>query len=116
MLPPALGGSTPGHGDSANDWRQALKLWNYCCRLAKYLLDEGLLDRHDFLTWVIDLLDKRGADDGLLRLVARPNPSLTTKRVYGKNLLGATRTRTQRVPALDVHQKCVGFCRNYAVN
>lgn len=63
----ALGSSTPGH--ESTDWRQALKLWNYCCRLAKYLLDEGLLDRHDFLSWIIELLDKRAPDDGLLRLV-----------------------------------------------
>ncbi|XP_030027679.1 mediator of RNA polymerase II transcription subunit 12 isoform X3 [Manduca sexta] len=61
-----MGSSTPG-GEST-DWRQALKLWNYCCRLAKYLLDEGLLDRHDFLTWIIELLDKRAPDDGLLKL------------------------------------------------
>ncbi|XP_072935735.1 mediator of RNA polymerase II transcription subunit 12 isoform X2 [Epargyreus clarus] len=61
------GSSTPGSGDST-DWRQALKYWNYCCRLARYLLDEGLLDRHDFLTWIIELLDKRAPDDGLLRL------------------------------------------------
>ncbi|CAH0406083.1 unnamed protein product [Chilo suppressalis] len=63
----ALGSSTPNSTDST-DWRQALKLWNYCCRLAKYLLDEGLLDRHDFLTWIIELLDKRAPEDGLLRL------------------------------------------------
>ncbi|KAJ0181317.1 hypothetical protein K1T71_003402 [Dendrolimus kikuchii] len=61
-----LGSSTPG--SESTDWRQALKLWNYCCRLAKYLLDEGLLDRHDFLSWIIELLDKRAPDDGLLRL------------------------------------------------
>ncbi|KAJ2943838.1 hypothetical protein O0L34_g8164 [Tuta absoluta] len=63
-----LGSSTPGGGDSS-DWRQALKLWLYCCRLAKYLLDEGLLDRHDFLTWIVEMLDKRSAEDGLLRLL-----------------------------------------------
>lgn len=61
---PALGSAL---GSESIDWRQALKLWNYCTRLAKYLLDEGLLDRHDFLTWIIELLDKRAPDDGLLR-------------------------------------------------
>ncbi|XP_026323526.1 mediator of RNA polymerase II transcription subunit 12-like isoform X6 [Hyposmocoma kahamanoa] len=61
-----LGSTTPG--SESIDWRQALRLWNYCTRLAKYLLDEGLLDRHDFLTWIIELLDKRAPDDGLLRL------------------------------------------------
>ena len=66
LLCPALGSMTPGGSDST-DWRQALKLWNYCCRLAKFLLEEGLLDRHDFLTWIIELLDKRAPDDGLLR-------------------------------------------------
>ncbi|XP_045454352.1 mediator of RNA polymerase II transcription subunit 12-like [Melitaea cinxia] len=62
-----LGSSTPNPNEST-DWRQALRQWNYCCRLARYLLDEGLLDRHDFLTWIIELLDKRAPDDGLLRL------------------------------------------------
>lgn len=56
-----------GAAAESTDWRQALKLWNYCCRLAKFMLDEGLLDRHDFLTWIIELLDKRAPDDGLLR-------------------------------------------------
>ncbi|XP_068629231.1 mediator of RNA polymerase II transcription subunit 12-like isoform X2 [Battus philenor] len=59
--------SALGSGEST-DWRQALRLWNYCCRLARYMLDEGLLDRHDFLTWIIELLDKRTPEDGLLRL------------------------------------------------
>lgn len=61
-----LGSSTPNANENT-DWRQALRQWNYCCRLARYLLDEGLLDRHDFLTWIIELLDKRAPDDGLLR-------------------------------------------------
>lgn len=49
----------------------AKKQWNYCTQLAKYMYEEGLLDKHEFLNWVLDLLDKMKSqtnDDGILRL------------------------------------------------
>lgn len=54
-----------------DDYKLALKHWTYCTQLCKYMYEEGLLDRHEFLNWVLDLLDKmrtQPADDGLLKL------------------------------------------------
>lgn len=53
------------------DNKAELKHWNYCSQLCKYLYEEGLLDRHEFLNWVLDLLDRirsQPGDDGLLKL------------------------------------------------
>lgn len=49
----------------------ALKQWNYCTQLCKYMFEEGLLDKHEFLTWIIELLDKlrtQPSEDGILKL------------------------------------------------
>lgn len=49
----------------------ALKQWNYCTQLCKYMFEEGLLDKHEFLNWILDLLDKLRAqsnEDGILKL------------------------------------------------
>lgn len=54
-----------------DDYKLALKQWTYCTQLCKYMYEEGLLDRHEFLNWVLDLLDKmrtQPTDDGLLKL------------------------------------------------
>nr|KAG5692294.1 hypothetical protein BaRGS_009504 [Batillaria attramentaria] len=52
------------------DMEQALKQWTYCTRLAKHMYNEGLLDRHDTLTWLVELLDKmKNADDTVLKLL-----------------------------------------------
>lgn len=73
------GGYTPGGSNSISqtigctpdDYKTAQKQWNYCAQLCKYMYEEGLLDRHEFLNWVLDLLDRMRAqpsDDGLLKL------------------------------------------------
>lgn len=75
----AAGSFTPGGCNPANqsvgcnpdDYKTALKQWNYCDQLCKYMYEDGLLDRHEFLNWVLDLLDRMRAqpsDDGLLKL------------------------------------------------
>ncbi|CAH3150356.1 unnamed protein product [Pocillopora meandrina] len=47
---------------------QALKQWNYTVRLSHWLYEESLLDRQEFLQWLLDLLDKsKNADDLLLK-------------------------------------------------
>lgn len=53
------------------DYKTSLKQWNYCVQLAKYLYEEGLLDRQEFLNWILELLDKmrsHPSDDGILKL------------------------------------------------
>lgn len=52
--------------------KQALKQWHYCIQLAKYMFEEGLLDRQELLQWILELLDKmRSApsEDGILKLL-----------------------------------------------
>ncbi|XP_049822887.1 mediator of RNA polymerase II transcription subunit 12 isoform X3 [Aethina tumida] len=53
------------------DHKLALRHWEYCKRLLKYMYEEGLMDRQEVLTWIIELLDKNKAqlnDDGILRI------------------------------------------------
>lgn len=72
---PANASSTPSSnqqvGFTQDDYKTALKQWTYCTQLCKYMYEEGLLDRHEFLNWVLDLLDKmksQPSDDGILKL------------------------------------------------
>ncbi|KAM6443080.1 mediator of RNA polymerase II transcription subunit 12-like protein isoform 1-T1 [Liasis olivaceus] len=49
---------------------QALKQWEYNEKLAFYMFQEGMLERHEYLTWILDVLEKiRPADDELLKLL-----------------------------------------------
>ena len=32
--------------------------WTFGAQLAQHLYDEGLLDKHDYLSWIIELLEK----------------------------------------------------------
>lgn len=50
----------------------ALKQWHYCMQLAKYMFEEGLLDRQELLQWILELLDKirsSPSEDGILKLL-----------------------------------------------
>ncbi|XP_030071522.1 mediator of RNA polymerase II transcription subunit 12-like protein [Microcaecilia unicolor] len=49
---------------------QAMKEWEYNEKLAFYMFQEGMLERHEYLTWILDVLEKlRPADDELLKLL-----------------------------------------------
>ncbi|XP_066254151.1 mediator of RNA polymerase II transcription subunit 12 isoform X3 [Euwallacea similis] len=60
--------------NNETEQKLALRHWNYCCRLLKYMYEEGLIDRQEVLMWIIELLEKHDKaksqpqDDGLLRL------------------------------------------------
>ncbi|XP_071052506.1 mediator of RNA polymerase II transcription subunit 12 isoform X3 [Onthophagus taurus] len=64
--------NTPVSGSSSDtEQRLAVKYWMYCTRLLKYMYDEGLLDRQEVLTWILELLEKlrsQPTDDGILKL------------------------------------------------
>uniref|UniRef100_A0A8D9FIE5 Mediator of RNA polymerase II transcription subunit 12-like protein n=1 Tax=Cacopsylla melanoneura TaxID=428564 RepID=A0A8D9FIE5_9HEMI len=50
----------------------ALKQWQYCTQLTKYMYQEGLIERQELLQWIIDLLEKLKSfslDDGILKLI-----------------------------------------------
>ncbi|XP_075058072.1 mediator of RNA polymerase II transcription subunit 12-like protein isoform X3 [Mixophyes fleayi] len=40
------------------DVEQAFKHWKYNEKLAFYMFQEGLLERHEYLTWMLDVLEK----------------------------------------------------------
>lgn len=49
----------------------ALKQWTYCTQLCKYMFEEGLLDKQEFLAWILDSFDKlrsQSTEDGILKL------------------------------------------------
>ena len=51
--------------------KELLNQWEYYTRLARSLYEEGLLDRHDFLFWLLELFEKiKSIDDPLLTLIA----------------------------------------------
>nr|CAH7731850.1 unnamed protein product [Callosobruchus chinensis] len=65
--------NTPLNAVHANETEQklALRHWNYCTKLLKYMYEEGLMDRQEVLTWIIELLEKQKSqpsDDGILRI------------------------------------------------
>ena len=55
---------------SVIDVDAATRHWNYTMLLVQHMYDEGLIDRHEFLSWLIELLEKvRVADDTVLKLI-----------------------------------------------
>lgn len=76
-VPPPLaspaGGSSliPIPATPQEEQKLAIKQWTYCTQLCKYMFEEGLLDKHEFLNWILDLFDKLRAqptEDGILKL------------------------------------------------
>nr|XP_033813858.1 mediator of RNA polymerase II transcription subunit 12-like protein isoform X2 [Geotrypetes seraphini] len=66
--------STLNQGNSGavlpQEVEQAMKEWEYNEKLAFYMFQEGMLERHEYLTWILDVLEKlRPADDELLKLL-----------------------------------------------
>ncbi|XP_014477352.1 PREDICTED: mediator of RNA polymerase II transcription subunit 12 [Dinoponera quadriceps] len=63
----------PVTGSAMNEEHKlALKQWHYCVQLAKYMFEEGLLDRQELLQWILELLDKirsSPSEDGILKLL-----------------------------------------------
>ncbi|XP_071898703.1 mediator of RNA polymerase II transcription subunit 12-like protein isoform X14 [Anas platyrhynchos] len=52
------------------EMEQALKQWEYNEKLSFYMFQEGMLERHEYLTWILDVLEKiRPTDDDLLKLL-----------------------------------------------
>lgn len=51
-------------------FEQLLKSWHYTTRLAYSLYEEGLLDKHEYLVWVLDQLEKiKSTEDTMLKIV-----------------------------------------------
>lgn len=61
--------TTPGN--IIEDFPTILRHWKYCTRLCHAMCEESLLDRHEFLQWALELLDRmrnKTIDDGFLKL------------------------------------------------
>lgn len=86
MTPSSLASPNPLHSPGNNsaaqqsnvlsigleDSKNSLKYWNYCTQLAKYMYEESLLDRQEFLNWILELLDKvrsQPCEDSLQKLI-----------------------------------------------
>ena len=55
---------------SVIDVDAATRQWNYGMLLVQHMYDEGLIDRHELLSWLIELLEKvKVADDTVLKLI-----------------------------------------------
>lgn len=71
MHSPANPNSVPPPTNPVDEHKLAVKQWTYCTQLSKYMYEEGLLDKQEFLNWVLDLLDKirsQPSDDGILKI------------------------------------------------
>jgi mediator of RNA polymerase II transcription subunit 12 len=72
LVSPAGGSSLiPVPATPQEEQKLALKQWTYCTQLCKYMFEEGLLDKHEFLNWILDLFDKlrtQPTEDGILKL------------------------------------------------
>uniref|UniRef100_A0A6Q2Y7J9 Mediator complex subunit Med12 domain-containing protein n=1 Tax=Esox lucius TaxID=8010 RepID=A0A6Q2Y7J9_ESOLU len=56
--------ATPAEVDTA------MKQWEYNEKLAMFMFQDGMLDRHEFLTWVLECFEKvRPGEDELLKLL-----------------------------------------------
>uniref|UniRef100_A0A8C6N8Y5 Uncharacterized protein n=1 Tax=Melopsittacus undulatus TaxID=13146 RepID=A0A8C6N8Y5_MELUD len=65
---------TSSQGNSSvvmpQEMEQVLKQWEYNEKLSFYMFQEGMLERHEYLTWILDVLEKiRPTDDELLKLL-----------------------------------------------
>lgn len=61
----------PPPANQQEEQKMAVKQWNYCTMLSKYMYEEGLLDRQEFLTWIVELVEKirsQPTEDGILKL------------------------------------------------
>ncbi|KOX75481.1 Mediator of RNA polymerase II transcription subunit 12 [Melipona quadrifasciata] len=64
--------SSQATGNMNEEHKLALKQWHYCIQLAKYMFEEGLLDRQELLQWILELLDKiksSPSENGILKLL-----------------------------------------------
>ncbi|XP_055373234.1 mediator of RNA polymerase II transcription subunit 12 [Condylostylus longicornis] len=82
MLTQSITSPAPIHGSgsmalnnlisSGDENKNVVKHWNYCTQLSKFMYEEGLLDRQEFLNWLLELLEKMKFqlnDDGFYKLI-----------------------------------------------
>uniref|UniRef100_A0A8C0ZIG5 Mediator complex subunit 12 n=1 Tax=Cyanistes caeruleus TaxID=156563 RepID=A0A8C0ZIG5_CYACU len=66
---PGQGCGSPS-GPVPQEVEQALKQWDYNEKLAMFMFQDGMLDRHEFLTWVLECFEKiRSGEDEFLKML-----------------------------------------------
>ena len=71
LASPASASIIPVPATPQEEQKLALKQWTYCTELCKYMFEEGLLDKHEFLNWILEMFDKlrtQPTEDGILKL------------------------------------------------
>uniref|UniRef100_A0A8I5KVA6 Mediator complex subunit 12 n=2 Tax=Homininae TaxID=207598 RepID=A0A8I5KVA6_HUMAN len=68
--PAGSGGCGSTIGPLPHDVEVAIRQWDYTEKLAMFMFQDGMLDRHEFLTWVLECFEKiRPGEDELLKLL-----------------------------------------------
>ena len=65
-------GAVPGFLTTGSqvDIESVNRRWQYCDKLSLHMYQEGLLDRQEFLSWAIDLLEStKVSDENILRII-----------------------------------------------
>ncbi|CAH1781069.1 unnamed protein product [Owenia fusiformis] len=51
------------------DIQAVMKIWDYCMGLIRHMYEEGLLDRQEFLQWLVELLEKSKISEDIVTKV-----------------------------------------------
>uniref|UniRef100_A0A674MC47 Mediator complex subunit 12 n=1 Tax=Takifugu rubripes TaxID=31033 RepID=A0A674MC47_TAKRU len=82
----------------------AMKQWEYNEKLAMFMFQDGMLDRHEFLTWVLECFEKvRPGEDELLRFLL---PLLLQVRTKLREIEEQVKERGQAVEFRWSFDKC----------
>uniref|UniRef100_A0A8B9JTT4 Mediator complex subunit 12 n=1 Tax=Astyanax mexicanus TaxID=7994 RepID=A0A8B9JTT4_ASTMX len=82
----------------------AMKQWEYNEKLAMFMFQDGMLDRHEFLTWVLECFEKiRPGEDELLKLLL---PLLLQVRAKVREIEEQIKERGQAVEFRWSFDKC----------
>uniref|UniRef100_A0A9J7Y8W4 Mediator complex subunit 12 n=1 Tax=Cyprinus carpio carpio TaxID=630221 RepID=A0A9J7Y8W4_CYPCA len=82
----------------------AMKQWEYHEKLAMFMFQDGMLDRHEFLTWVLECFEKiRPGEDELLRFLL---PLLLQVRAKVREIEEQIKERGQAVEFRWSFDKC----------
>uniref|UniRef100_A0A672MX69 Mediator of RNA polymerase II transcription subunit 12-like n=1 Tax=Sinocyclocheilus grahami TaxID=75366 RepID=A0A672MX69_SINGR len=82
----------------------AMKQWEYNEKLAMFMFQDGMLDRHEFLTWVLECFEKiRPGEDELLRFLL---PLLLQVRAKVREIEEQIKERGQAVEFRWSFDKC----------
>uniref|UniRef100_A0A803SRS9 Mediator complex subunit 12 n=1 Tax=Anolis carolinensis TaxID=28377 RepID=A0A803SRS9_ANOCA len=96
--------SHEGKGPRPVEVEHSLKQWDYNEKLAMFMFQDGMLDRHEFLTWVLECFEKiRPGEDELLKLLL---PLLLQVRAKLREIEQQIKERGQAVEVRWSFDKC----------